>query len=65
MNTQFLLLAQHGGKIIIPIEDVCWDYFSRLNQTKLVQRISADEIAIPLVRMEAARNAQKVSTFGI
>jgi hypothetical protein len=26
MNTAFLLMAQYGGKAIIPIEDVCRDY---------------------------------------
>jgi hypothetical protein len=46
MNTAFLLMAQYGGKAIIPIEDVCRDYFSHLNPTKLVQKISEGEIAI-------------------
>jgi hypothetical protein len=44
MNTAFLLIAQYSGKVIIPIEDVCRDYFSHLNATKLV-KISAGEIA--------------------
>ena len=65
MNTAFLLMAQYGGRAIVPIEDVCRDYFSHLNPTKLVQKISAGEIAIPLVRMEEARNAQKASIFSI
>jgi hypothetical protein len=38
MNTAFLLMAQYGGEAIIPIEDVCKDYFSHLNATKLVQK---------------------------
>src|SRR6476661_5280596 len=59
MNTAFLLMAQYGGKAIIPIEDVCRDYFSHLNPTKLVQKISAGEIAIPLVRMEASQKCAK------
>jgi len=54
MNTAFLLMAQYGGKAIVPIEDVCRDYFSHLNPTKLVQKISAGEIAID-ARVEAAR----------
>jgi hypothetical protein len=37
MNTAFLLMAQYSGKVIIPIEDVCRDYFSHLNVTKLVK----------------------------
>jgi Pyocin activator protein PrtN len=59
MNTAFLLMAQYRGKAIIPIEDVCRDYFSHLNPTKLVQKISAGEIAIPLVRMEASQKCAK------
>jgi hypothetical protein len=59
MNTAFLLMAQYGGKAIIPIEDVCRDYFSHLNATKLVQKISTGEIAIPLVRIEASQKSAK------
>jgi hypothetical protein len=59
MNTAFLLMAQYGGKAIIPIEDVCRDYFSHLNATKLVQKISAGEIAIPLVRIESSQKSAK------
>jgi hypothetical protein len=59
MNTAFLLMAQYGGKAIVPIEDVCRDYFSHLNPTKLVQKISAGDIAIPLVRMETSQKFSK------
>jgi len=59
MNTAFLLMAQYGGKAIVPIEDVCRDYFSHLNPTKLVQKINAGEIATPLVRMEASQKCAK------
>jgi hypothetical protein len=59
MNTAFLLMAQYGGKAIIPIEDVCRDYFSHLNAAKLVQKISAGEIAIPLVRIESSQKSAK------
>jgi hypothetical protein len=59
MNTPFLLMAQYGGKAIVPIEDVCRDYFSHLSPAKLVQKISAGEIPIPLVRMEASQKCAK------
>jgi Pyocin activator protein PrtN len=58
MNTAFLLMAQYSGKAIIPIEDVCRDYFSHLNATKLVKKISG-EIAIPLVRIESSQKCAK------
>jgi hypothetical protein len=59
MNTAFLLMAQYGGKAIFPIEDVCRDYFSHLNPTKLVQKISAGEVVIPLVRIETSQKCAK------
>lgn len=59
MNTAFLLMAQYGGKAIIPIEDVCRDYFSHLNTTKLVQKISCGEIALPLVRIETSQKSAR------
>jgi hypothetical protein len=59
MNTAFLLMAQYNGKAIIPINDVCRDYFPHLTPTKLVQKISAGEIAIPLVRIESSQKCAK------
>lgn len=59
MNTAFLLMAQYGGKAIIPVDEMCREYFSHLNPTKLVQNISAGEIAIPLVRIEASQKCAK------
>jgi hypothetical protein len=59
MTTAFLLMAQYSGKVIIPIEDVCRDYFSHLNAAKLVRKISAGEIGIPLVRIEASQKCAK------
>jgi Pyocin activator protein PrtN len=59
MKTAFLLMAQYNGKAIIPINDVCRDYFPHLTPTKLVQKISAGEIAIPLVRIETSQKSAK------
>ena len=33
-------MAQYDGKAIIPIDDVCRDYFLHLTPTKLVRKIS-------------------------
>jgi hypothetical protein len=38
---------------------VCRDYFSHLNPTKLIQKISLGDIAIPLVRMESSQKCAK------
>lgn len=59
MNTFFLLMAQYNGKAVIPIEDVCRDYFSHLTPTILVRKISSGELKLPLVRMELSQKAAK------
>lgn len=52
MNTAFLLMAQYEGRAVIPIETVCRDYFPHLKPEKLVAKISAGEIALPMVRID-------------
>lgn len=59
MNTTFLLMAQYGGKPVIPVEDVCRDFFTHLTPEKFVRKVSAGELAIPLVRMEASQKSAK------
>jgi hypothetical protein len=59
MNTAFLLMAQYDGKAIIPIDDVCRDYFFHLTPTKLVRKISRGQIALPLVRIEESQKCAK------
>ena len=51
--TGFMLMAQYGGKAIVPIEAVCADYFRPLTLPNLRRKISSGEIPLPLVRMEA------------
>lgn len=59
MNTAFLLMAQYDGQAVIPVELVCRDYFRHLTPEKLVRKVSAGEIAIPLVRMERSLKCAK------
>ncbi len=59
MSTAFLLLAQYGGAAVIPVELVCRDYFWHLSPEKLVQKISAGAIALPLFRMESSKRCAK------
>jgi hypothetical protein len=54
LSTAFMLLAQYGGRAIVPIETVCADYFAPLTLPNLRRKIAAGDIALPLVRMEAA-----------
>ena len=59
MNTTFLLMAQYGAIAVVPIEAVCRDYFSHLTTEKLSRKISAGEIALPLVRIEGSQKSAK------
>lgn len=59
MNTTFLLMAQYGGMAIIPVEKVCSDFFSHLTPEKFIRKVTAGEIAIPVVRMEGSQKSAK------
>ncbi|NTH50921.1 Pyocin activator protein PrtN [Agrobacterium rhizogenes] len=58
-STAFLLFAQYGGKAVIPVEDVCRDYFSHLSPDKFLRKVSAGDIAIPVVWAEISQKSQK------
>lgn len=58
-STSFLLFAQYGGKAIIPVEDVCKDYFSHLTPDKFLRKVGAGDIKIPVVRAETSQKCQK------
>jgi hypothetical protein len=59
MNTAFLLMAFYDGKPIIPVEDVCRDFFSHLQPDQFVRKIGAGEIKLPLVRAESSQKSAK------
>ncbi|MGF6878402.1 pyocin activator PrtN family protein [Paraburkholderia sp. MM5477-R1] len=59
MNTVFLLMAQYNAAAVIPLETVCRDYFAPLTAPTLLRKISAGEIALPLVRMESSQKGAK------
>ncbi|WP_018009827.1 pyocin activator PrtN family protein [Sinorhizobium medicae] len=58
-STSFLLFAQYGGKAIIPVEDVCRDYFNHLTPDKFLRKVGTGEIALPVVRAETSQKCQK------
>lgn len=59
MNTTFLLMAQYDGQAIIPIEDVCRDYFRHMTPAQLARRASAGEIDLPITRIETSQKAAR------
>jgi len=59
MKTVFILLAQYDARAIIPIDDVCRDYFAPLTVATLLRKIGAGEIRLPIVRMEKSQKGAK------
>lgn len=59
MNTAFILMAQYGPRAVIPVDLVCRDYFSHLRPEELIRKVSAGEIVLPLVRIEASQKSAK------
>ena len=59
MNTLFLLMAQYDGRVIVPAEAVCKDYFSHLTITKFLRKVGAGEIDLPLTRAERSQKSAK------
>ncbi|ANI59542.1 pyocin activator PrtN family protein [Pseudomonas sp. GR 6-02] len=59
MNTEFLLMAQYSGMVIIPLERVCIDYFSHLTPEKMKLKVAAGDIDLPLVRLESSQKSAR------
>lgn len=59
MTTLFLLMAQYNGRAVVPVDDVCRDFFTHLSADKFLRKALAGEIAIPVVRMEQSQKAAR------
>ena len=57
--TLFLLMAQYNGKTIVPIEQVCRDFFSHLSVDKLLRKALRGDLPLPIVRIETSQKAQR------
>lgn len=57
MQTAFILMAQYNGKAVVPVEDVCRDYFPHLTPEKFLRKVA--EIGLPVVRIEASKRAAR------
>ena len=58
-NTAFLLMAQYNGAAIVPLEFVCRDYFRHLTVNKLLRKVLAGQIKLPIIRIEDSQKAAK------
>jgi hypothetical protein len=52
-------MAQYNGAAVIPLEMVCRDYFRHLTVEKLLRKILAGEIALPVLRIEKSQKAAR------
>ncbi|MFK4232817.1 pyocin activator PrtN family protein [Pseudomonas guariconensis] len=59
MNTAFMLMAQYNGLAIIPIDQVCTDYFTHLTPDMLQRKVLAGQIQLPITRLEASQKSAK------
>jgi hypothetical protein len=59
LATALLLKEMYGPRPLIPLEIVCRDYFSHLTPEKLLRKVSAGEIALPIVRIEDSTRCAK------
>ena len=65
MKTVFLLMAQYDGRAIIPLDQVCRDYFPHLSPEKFLRKHLAGEIDLPVVRIELSQNRPRESRLPI
>ncbi|MCU1718688.1 pyocin activator PrtN family protein [Pseudomonas sp. 5P_3.1_Bac2] len=55
-NTTFLLMAQYGGKAVIPLEEVRRDFFSHLTIESFRRKVTNGSIDLVVTALE---NSQK------
>ena len=57
--TLYLLMAQYNGKTVVPIDQVCRDFFGHLTVDKLLRKALRGDVALPIVRIEISQKAQR------
>lgn len=59
MNTIWMLTARHEGRPIIPVDEVCRDYFTHLTPQKFLRKVTDGTLPLPLVRIEDSQKSAK------
>lgn len=59
MNTAFMLMAQYNGLAIIPLDQVCTDYFTHLTPDMFQRKVLAGQIKLPITRLEASQKSAR------
>jgi hypothetical protein len=57
--TLFLLMAQYDGQTVVPLDQVCRDFFGHLTVAKLLRKALRGDIALPIVRIETSQKAHR------
>jgi Pyocin activator protein PrtN len=57
--TLFLLMAQYNGQTVVPLDQVCRDFFRHLTVEKLLRKALRGDIALPIVRIETSQKAHR------
>lgn len=57
--TVFLLLAQYGGRVTIPVDWLVRDFFGHLTVEQFVRKALRGDIPIPIIRIETSQKSQK------
>ena len=59
--TLFLLMAQYNGQTVVPLDQVCHDFFGHLTVEKLLRKALRGDIALPIVRIETSQKAHNAA----
>ncbi len=59
MKTLFILMAQYDGLAVVPLERVCADYFPHLSPEKLLRKVLAGQLRLPITRIEPSQKAAR------
>lgn len=59
MKTLFILMAQYDGLAVVPLERVCADYFPHLSPEKLLRKVLAGQLLLPITRIEPSQKAAR------
>lgn len=59
LATVFLLMAQFGGRAIVPLDQVRTNFFSHLTEPQLLRKVATGAIGIPVVRFETSQKSAK------
>ena len=57
--TLYLLMAQYNGKTVVPLDQVCRDFFGHLTVDKLLRKALRGDLGLPIVRIETSQKAQR------